>query len=717
MIRGATIAALMLTSAHAASEEVLVTASKRGPDANLPVALDVADAAGLASRNVANLTDLSGTMASVAIDDLGTARGIANITIRGIGVNSSIASVDPAVGVFRDGLYVGMNAGTLTALFDVAAVEVLRGPQGTLYGHNVTGGAVLIRTRQPGDAFEAYGTVTVESGPDTTLKAAVSGPIVPSILSGRIAVMAERDDGWFTNRYDGSKFGADSRYGVRASLRFTPTPSFEAILRAEHGQDNGDGPAGQNHAVFARGSFDFSIDNRGRAATDWTEASLDATWRIGGGTLTGLAGWRSVTVPWAADIDSTPHFVFHTRILNIEQQHNGELRYAGEFGPASFVVGASYFDESLTYIDERNFSPTFRRTGGGQGYFQSWAGFTDTNWRLGDTLELDAGLRFTYEHKHSRISRVRRAADDLDGAVVVPGEGVEGGSIDAKTLAFSDSPFLQSWTDLSPRLGVQWTPDPDTDVYATWSRGFRSGGANFRTSSLGLKPRTYEPETVSTFELGLKRHFTGGQLSAALFHNHVGNMQRETNLADPIAGVQQLVLNAGTADLYGGEAEARVDLTERLAVSANAAYVNGSYAKVVEDLNGDLAVSDADRRMRIPRLAPVSAGIDVTYTMPLLGGELASRAGYRHRDGSYYNDSNLGRLAATDLFDFRIAYTPASGGFGAALYGRNLTNVATWGGDTTLPATAAFGYSGGARPTFSPLAKGRSFGLELSWRN
>jgi Outer membrane receptor proteins, mostly Fe transport len=720
MIRGATIAAvLLLTGAHAASEEVLVTASKRGADTSLhtPIALDVVDTASLASHNAANLTDLSGTMPSVAIDDLGTARGIANITIRGIGVNSSIPSVDPAVGVFSDGLYIGMNAGTLTALFDVAAVEVLRGPQGTLYGHNVTGGAVLIRTRAPSDTFEAYGTLTAETGPDTTLKAAVSGPIVPSVLSGRLAAMVERDDGWFTNKFDGSKFGADSRYGVRASLRFTPASSFEANVRAEHGQDNGDGPAGQNHAVFARGSFDFAINNRGRSATDWTQVSADAAWRIGGGTLTGLAGWRAVTVPWAADIDSTPQFVFHTRILNIEQQHNGELRYAGAIGPASFVVGASYFDEALTYIDERNFSPTFRRTGGGQGYFQTWAGFADTSWRLGDTLQLDAGARFTSERKHSRISRVRRAADDLDGPVVVPGEGVEGGSIDAKTLVFSDSPFFQSWTDLSPRIGLQWNPDSETGVYATWSRGFRSGGANFRTSSLGLKPRTYEPETVSTFEIGIKRQLAGGSFSAALFHNHVGNMQRETNLADPIAGVQQLVLNAGTADLYGGEAEARFDLTERLAVSANAAYVNGSYAKVVEDLNGDLAVNDADRRMRIPRLAPVSAGIDVFYTMALMGGMLESRVGYRHRDGSYYNDSNLGRLADTDLFDFRIGFTPAASGFSAALYGRNLTDVATWGGDTTLPASPAFGYSGRALPTFSPLAKGRSFGVELAWHN
>lgn len=708
-----------LMSVNATAEEVLVTASKLGSDTrlNTPVALAVLGEAELASRNTTNLTDLSGTMASVDIADLGTARGIANITIRGIGVNSSIASVDPAVGVFSDGLYVGMNAGTLTNLFDVASVEVLRGPQGTLYGHNVTGGAVLIHTREPGDTVEMRGKVSVESGPNTTLDAALSAPLIAGKLSARIAMLAGRDDGWLTNDFDGSKFGAVSRYAARASVRFTPMPAFEVLLRAEHGQENGDGPAGQNHALFAPGSFDFAINNRGRAATNWTQSALESHWQIGGGTLTGLLGWRAVTVPWAADIDSTPQFVFHTRVLNRESQHNFELRYAKDFGAVAFVAGISAFDESLTYIDERNFSPSFRRTGGGQGYFQDWDGFTDASWHISSTVTAHAGLRFTYEHKHSRISRVRRAADDLDGASVVVGEGVDGGSIDAGTLAFSDAPFFQSWTNLSPRLNVQWQPDEATDVYASWSNGFRGGGANFRTTSLGLKPLAYNPETVAAFEIGLKRAFAFGRIDAALFHNHVGTMQRETNLADPISGVQQLVLNAGNANLYGGEAEARLDLTERFAIAANFAYVNGSYSRVTADLNGDLIVDAADRRMRIPRLAPVSAGIDIFYTAPMWGGVMETRAGYRHRDGSFYNDTNLGRLAETDLFDARIAFTPAASGFSLAVYGKNLSNVATWGGDTTLPATAPFGYSGSARPTFSPLAKGRVFGIELAWKD
>ncbi len=707
---------LLVEPAVAATEAVIVTASKQhgATPQDLPLTLNVFGEAQLASRNATTLQDLSYAMPNVQIEDLGTARGIANVSIRGVGVNSSIPSVDPAVGVFVDGVYVGMNAGTLTNLLDVEAVEVLRGPQGTLYGHNVTGGAVLIRNRAPSDTFELNGRVTVASGPDTSGEIALSGPLVKGLLTGRLALTGEHDDGWLINRYDGSAFGKHDAYGARASFRLTPAPGFDMMLRLEHGADTGDGPAGQNHALFARSTFDFSLDNRGYAKTHWDQMTLETNAQTGRGTLTNITGWRTVTVAWAADIDSTPNFVFHTRILNQQSQVSDELRYAATFGPADAVVGVYFLEQNLTYIDERNFSPTFRRTGGGQGTFQDIAVFANADWHLSDTITLSSGLRFTHERKHSRLSRVRRAADDLDGpSVIVPGEGVDGGNIDARTLNFSDTPFFQNWNNFSPKLGLQWRPDEATNIYASWSRAFRGGGANFRTSSLGLKPLAYNLETLSAFELGWKQAFGAHTLNLALFHTQISNMQRETNLADPISGVQQLVLNAGDARLYGGEIEARFTLTGDLGISLRAGYVHGQYDRVTADLNGDLAVTTADAHMRIPRLAPLSAGIDMTYGFVVPGGRIEMRSGFDHRDASFYNDTNLGRLAETDLIDTNFTFTPQTGGWSVSLNGKNLTNVATWGGDTTLPESSTFGYSGGALPTFSPLNKGRVISVEL----
>jgi len=711
---------VVVTASHAAPEEVVVTAAKHGAETlqDLPMALNTFGPAELRARNVEALPDLSYVMPNVQIEDLGTARGIANIAIRGVGVNSSIPSVDPAVGIFVDGQYLGMNAGTLTNLLDVEAVDVLRGPQGTLYGHNVTGGAVVLRTRAPTDSFEASGRLAVESGPAVLGEAAVSGPLVPGKLLARLAVQGSYDSGKLTNGYDHSQFGENSSQTVRLSLQSTPETAFEAILRLEEGRQDGDGPAGQNHALFARGSFDFAIDNPGYASTRWQQATFEANWHIpfGDGTITSISGWRGVGVRWAADIDSTPVFVFHTRILNSQSQRSEELRYAGTFGPVEAVAGFYYLDQKLLYIDERNFSPSFRRTGGGRGHFADWALFGSTDWHATDVLTFSAGLRFTHEAKDSQISRVRRAADNLDGAIVVAGEGVAGGDLDAHTLNTSDHPFAQSWDDFSPRLSAQWQPSPNSNLYASWSEGFRGGGANFRVSSLGLAPRSYDPEKQSTLEIGWKQIFDRGRLNLALFHNRISAMQRETNLADPISGVQQVVLNAGNATIFGGEIEARWDVTEHFAIAAEAGYVRGTYTSVTQDLNGDLAVTAADRLMRIPRLAPLSGGVDLYYTAPLAGGTMAARFGLHHRDANFYNDTNLGRLAETDMIDTNIAFTPSSGLWSLSLYGKNLTDVATWGGDTTLPSTAAFGYSGGAVPTFSPLNPGRIIGVELRAR-
>jgi iron complex outermembrane receptor protein len=703
-------------------DEIVVTANKRGEARaqDLPLAMNAFGEGELRARNVEDLQSLSYSMPNVQLEDIGTARGIANFAIRGVGVNSSIASVDPAVGVFVDGLYLGLNAGTISDAFDLEAIEVLRGPQGTLYGRNVTGGAVLVRTRAPSERFEARGRVAVETGLNVIADAAISGPIAEGLLYGRIAALHSDDEGWFEGA-GGSRFGANETDAWRASLLLTPSRDIDFTLRVEQGNANGDGPVSQNHALFARDGFGFAIDNRGYAATDWEKATLEANWRVrfGDGVITSITGWRSVEVPWAADIDSTPAFVFHTRVLNVQDQSSEELRYAGSFGAADVTAGLYWLQQNLLYIDERNFSPTFRRVGGGRGDFTSWAAFANVDWHVGDTLTGSLGLRYTREEKHSRISRVRRAVDDLDGpSVSVAGEGVIGGDIDARTLSYSDAAFFQSWDDLSPRLGLQWRPSASTNLYATWSRAFRGGGVNFRTSSLGLSPRAYDPEQQSTFEIGWKQDllFNHLRLNVALFENQIERMQRETNQPDPISGVQQIVLNAGDATIRGGEIEARLIVDRNFTIAAYAGYLDGEYDRVTEDLNGDLLINAADRALELPRLAPWTYGASIDYETPLGPGVFSARASYSHRDGAFYNDSNLGRLAEVDMIDANIAWEHGDGRWLVSLYGENLSDEATWGGDTILPSTAAFGYSGAERPTFSPLNKGRVLGAELRVR-
>lgn len=720
-----------------AEDEIIVTATKRG-DAlaqDIPIAITAFSNEQLEALNFEDLQSLSYVMPNVQLEDVGTARGVANFSIRGLGINSSIPSVDPTVGVFVDGMYLGINGGVITDSFDLEAVEVLRGPQGTLYGRNVTGGAILLRTSDPTDEFTFRGRAAVETGPNYIVDGTISGPIAPGFVSGKLAVFHSRDEGWFENDLDGSQFGEGETTIYRGALRVNPNNALEVMLRLEQGEASGDGPAGQNHALFSRDSFDFSINNPGFGDSNWEQAIMEVNWDVpfGDGTITSVSGYRSYSSLTGSDIDATGTNLaalgggtaFHARALTDQDQWSQEIRYAGTFGPLELTTGLYFFEQNLLYIEERFLlaapGPFYiTRVGGGDGTFSTWGAFASGDWSLSEDWTLNLGIRYSNEQKDARVSRIRRAADNLDGATLVPGEGVIGGSVDGGFLNFSDTPFDLSWNDISPRIGLQWEPTADTNLYAFWARGFRSGGVNFRTTTINPPggsgaPRPFDAEEQSSFEIGLKQDFMDrrGRINIAFFHNTIEQMQRETNVPETGSGVQQVIVNAGDATIWGGEIEARFSITDNFVISGQAGYTSGEYDTVTADLNGDGLINALDLQLEIPRLAPWTYGINLVYDLPIAGGILSSRVGWNHRDEAFYNDNNLGVLAEADIVDANFSFAPGDGNWRLAVYGENLTNEATWGGDTILPSSPAFGFSGGARPTFSPLNKGRVLGVEL----
>ncbi|MGE3931421.1 MAG: TonB-dependent receptor, partial [Hyphomonadaceae bacterium] len=422
---------LMAGAAHAQQQgatqvlqdEIVITATKRGETMvqDVPLAVTAYSAEQLEAMNFQDLQTLTYSMPNVQLEDIGTARNVANFSIRGIGINSSIPSVDPTVGVFVDGMYLGINAGVLTDNFDLEAVEVLRGPQGTLYGRNVTGGAVLVRSRAPTDELEIRARAGVETGPQYNADFSISGPIAPGVVSGKLAVYHSQDEGWHENDFNGSQFGESETSIYRAALRFTPTDTLEMLLRLEQGNGTGDGPAAQNHGLFSRDSFDFSINYPGYGSANWEQAIFETNWDvgIGNGTITNIAGWRQYTGLSGGDIDSTPNTAFHSRAVTEQDQWSNELRYAGTFGNVDVTLGGYYFNQNLFYIEERFLlagllpiatpsatsplqyaaaDPFFiNRVGGGEGRFSTTGFFANTDWHLNEQITLSFGARYTYE--------------------------------------------------------------------------------------------------------------------------------------------------------------------------------------------------------------------------------------------------------------------------------------------------------------------------------
>lgn len=707
-------------------EEVVVTARKREEGSQeVPLAITAFSSAQIDALKVRDLTNLSVGMPNVALDDIATTRGSANFSIRGLGINSSIASIDPTVGLFLDGVYMGNNVGVIFDMFDVASVEVLRGPQGILFGRNVTGGAILLNTKKPGDEFEGSVRAAVDGGGDGGLNHYLMGSIggpVSDTFGLKLSAYYNKDDGWFENPFDGSDQGAIEQTMIRPVAVWTPNDNTELVLRYEYTDIDGDGPTSQTHTNgsgvpgsfvnFDRNSFDFSIDERGfqKVQTDFVSAELNIDVGFGDGTITNIFGWRKSESSSNADIDAQPVWIFHAPAwLNTDQLSN-ELRYNGQFGERSVVTaGIYYFENEINYHERRELlgiatggvAPAAVFDGGGDYNVQTVGVFVALDYDLSDQWTLNTGLRYTQEDKDANIA-------SLSANIGLP----------CNVVTTRDCPFdfvdSDDWTNLSPKIGLTYQISDSSLAYGHWTQGVRSGGYNLRNTSFNPAdtPGPFDEETVDSFEIGYKSTHEWGRLNAAVFYNTIDDMQREINLPGPI-GVIQLIRNTADATITGLEIDGSFGLTDNLLMLASVGVIDASYDEVRFDLNSDGVVDDADKALDLPRAADLTYSIGFTHDLELgQWGYLTSRINYAYRDESAYTDNNLGFITDQSILDAGLDFYSKDGDWVLSIYGRNILDEVKHGGDTQLPDDIGGVPVGG---TFSPLAKGRVIGAEVTW--
>ncbi|MGQ2976244.1 MAG: TonB-dependent receptor [Sphingopyxis sp.] len=685
-------------STSALADEIIVTATKKGYGENVqdvPIAVTAYGEAQLDAKFVQNLQSLSYDVPNVQLEDVGSTPGYANFSIRGLGINSSIPSIDPTVGVFIDGVYLGINAGVVFDNFDLEGLEVLRGPQGLLFGRNVTGGAVVVRTSRPSFDLEFRGKASVETGLKKTVSGVVTGPIVDDVVAAKLAVYYSDDDGWFRNRFDGKSFGKAKDLIIRPALSIRGGEDFRMDIRYEHGETKGDGPAGQNHGLFRRDSFDFSVNNRGFYDNKWDQASAETNVdvRFGEGVITNIAGYRRYRSSASSDIDATPLSLFHADIEIAQSQLSDELRYAGKFGDVDVTTGLYYFTQDIRYGERRTLLGGRQIVSGGGAQDQTtWGVFASADWHLSETLTLNLGGRYTWERKTVQVSTLRPNGCNLDTIIC--------------TTNFADS---DKWKGFTPKIGLQWQPGDDTQVYGVYTRGFRSGGYNLRNTDPNVPPGPFDQEVQDSFELGVKQQFGRNRINVAGFYNRIKDLQREIVLPGPL-GASQVIRNTADATIKGIEAEGLFFILPNLALSGQVGYVDGQYRNVQFDLSGDGVINGVDRRLKLPRLSPWTYGAGLTYDQRLGSlGTATARVSYNHRDKAAFTDNNQGFLQGADMLDASLTLATADNHWKFSIYGRNLLNEATIGSDVQLPA--AFG---GVGASFSPLNKGRVIGGEVA---
>ncbi|MEO1480876.1 MAG: TonB-dependent receptor [Myxococcota bacterium] len=739
-----------------------------------PVAVTAFGAEQLEAAQFRDTESLTFSIPNVSLDSVGTVKGVANFSIRGLGANSSIPSIDPTVGLFVNGIYQGSNAGSVLDTFDLESVEVLRGPQGVLFGRNVTGGAVLLQTRRPGDDFSFQFKSNLETGLEYRLYGGVDIPLVEDTILFRISGQWRDDAGYFTNQFPTSvdpatlqattteeqQFGEEEAFLVRPTLTLKPTDDLTIHVTYERGALDGEGPAAQSTLnAPSPGSFedfDFSIDEPGFIEYDWDSVSLEATYEVGGnGVITELFGWRRVTSGGRSDIDASPVQQFHAGVTADIEIITNELRYSDSVWDErlDFTAGVYYFSQLINYREHRDLGGAAVIAGGiGAAtpglsdpdpavQAASAAAIADLSAQLGadpdlalisntmggDQEQLALGafsqVGFDVTDKLELVGGLRYTYETKDVGIAtfngVPGApdtcGEELGA-NCRYDFFDD----ETWTDLSPKLGFNYMPRPGSVIYGSYTRGFRSGGYNLRNTSPTAAPGPFDPENQDAFELGAKGGLLDNKLilGGAGFFTKMSNLQREVNVPDAATGVVQIIQNTADAFVYGVEGEATVRPTKSLMVYGTFGITDANYFDVDFDLNGDGAIDAQDENLELPRLANITATAGFNYNIDLTtNGSIDLRGAYAYRDNSFFTDNNLGALPDGHVIDASISYNFASIGVGSGgllprvtVYGRNLLNEAFLGGQTPLPGDIAGVPLGG---NFSPLKEGRVLGLEL----
>ena len=719
-------------AAAALLEEVVVTARKREELAqDVPLSVSAFDSAQIEALKVRDLQSLSVNMPNVALDDIGTFPRTANFSIRGLGINSSIPSIDPTVGIFVDGVYMANNLGVITDTFDLENIQVLRGPQGTLFGRNVTGGAVLVNTRKPGDTFEFSikgaldGNPNGDGGLNSYLMGSVGGPLSDS-FAAKLTVYNNTDDGWFENEFNGADLGEMDTTMVRPVLVWSPSESLEMVLRYEYSETDGDGPAAQSHTNgsgipgrpvnFDRDSHRLSVNEPGFSEVDVNFLSWETNWEIANGTLTNIFGWRTVDIHNLSDIDAQPISVFHARARTENEQFSNELRYSGSFDNFDLTTGIFYLSNDIEYSERRELlgvlltgtpregEPFLTQDGGGDYQVETTAVFGEIDYSLTEALALTVGARFTHEEKEVEIASLPRNINS-------PCDVTAG----TCPFDFSDS---ETWDAVSARLGLKYEFTEESMAYTHWTRGQRSGGYNLRntaTDTVNLGPGPFDEEIIDNFEIGYKSELAGrGRLNAAVFYNVIDDMQREINLPDPVSGVVQVIRNTADATIMGVELDGTFAIGDRTLLLTSLGWLDAEYTSVKFDLNGDGVVDGRDEDLEPPRAAEWTYSVGLTHDMALGSwGDLTARINYAFRDESFYTDNNLGFILDQEILDVGLDFQSAGGRWLLSLYGKNLLDDVKHGGDTQLPTLLGPVPLGG---TFSPLAKGRIVGLELAYK-
>lgn len=582
-------------------EQVVVTVQRRQERLQeVPVAATAITASELESRGISNVADLASLAPNLQISPTPGNATAVQIAIRGSVTTNPALSWDPTVGMYVDGVYVGKSQGSVFDLVDLERVEVLRGPQGTLYGRNTLAGAINLITRKPSGQLGAqvsadFGNYNARVG-KLSLDLPALGALKVSV-GGRV----EQRDGWVRTQAGSSVDQLNNRDNQAARLAATLALSRDLLLDYRYDKTKVDQHSRFSQVLRSTVDKDFgfpsgivvtpqgrvenaAVDGPSFERMDIDGHALTAEWKLGDNTLKYIFAKRDMSWKDALDLDGSPVAFAHTQRLSDFKQNSHELQLVGGVGALSYVAGLYRFeDEGFTANPQTFFF--------GGANFDSRYGFStqadsaygQADYKLDERWTLSAGLRHTSERKSTQRYNAAVSPSGAVQAVIIP-QGTA-----ASTKFSATTPLLSLGYKLSPELSL----------YGRYAEGFKSGGFNGEAGTVKEAVTPFRPEKLKSFELGAKSTLLGGRmtLNVALFNNDSTDLQQAVFTATGAAASD--IRNIGKANSRGLELEAVARITRDFKLQAGYGYLQTRY-KEYPDANG-LNVADNVAVVHAPR--------------------------------------------------------------------------------------------------------------------
>ncbi len=703
-------------------EEIVVTATKRTESKqDVPIAVSVIGAEEIANSGSTDLMALASLVPNFVFD-MGNNTATSDISVRGIYQQVAAGSVgyESGVSVYVDGVYMGKQFTANTNLGQTERVEVLRGPQGTLFGKNTISGAVNIVTKSPDNEVEGSMSIDIGNRNLSDFKGHINLPIIEDRLALRLSMGVRRQDGFVDNTLLGeTDFTGDTdNTSARLQVRFTPgerttidlnSDIYKAELNDYVFEVIADSPVNDNI------KFTQTNNHPNTTETDQFGISLSIEHELGNGyTLNSISGWRDDEMVFQADIDGAAGDLFNG-IFGLEpEQFTQELRISSPTDQSfDFVAGLYYFEQETLQFDvflpgPQLFGPAAGRIDKGQIVdVESIAAFFHANFHINENLTLFAGLRYTDEGKELTTLPAVCVVNPITCiALRMPTfTSPQPAPVDVSTQE-------PSWT-----LGIRRFIDDDMMVYASVSRGIKSGAFNKEDDAVAAYARgtlVADPEFVTSYEVGAKTSWMDRrlELNAAAFYMDYEDMQVRTTDQSAAVPITKLS-NAAAATSKGMELELKAFATENVVITAGLGFVNATFEKYegVTDNKTRMLVDASGNN--IPLAPELTFNVAIQHTVELAGGMLLSRLDYSFIDERY----SVGGVVNTDdflldsrsLVNARVSYRSPSDTWGIAGWARNLTDDQSL---TYKAWRAAFGTRGVAAMYQQP----RTYGVTLDLR-